>query len=122
MCLLHPATCYVNTNCSDGCDVLQGVFHGIENFIHNTDYMSMVGMEPGFANKTFIIQVKNHINLQFLIGAFLKHPTTILLIYINNINMFISYKKRTTNSADKLYPPLGRAIHTAVREFADQHA
>ncbi len=38
--------------------VFQGVFHGIENFINSAQYMSMVGIPPGFGNKTVIIQVR----------------------------------------------------------------
>lgn len=36
----------------------QGVFCGIENFINSATYMSMIGMPPGFGNKTFIVQVE----------------------------------------------------------------
>lgn len=35
----------------------RGVFHGIENFINEASYMSMLGLTPGFKDKTFIIQV-----------------------------------------------------------------
>lgn len=38
----------------------RGVFHGIENFINEASYMSMVGLTPGFQDKTFIIQVHIH--------------------------------------------------------------
>lgn len=38
----------------------RGVFHGIENFINEASYMSKVGLTPGFADKTFIIQVYAH--------------------------------------------------------------
>ena len=36
---------------------IQGVYHGIENFINSAHYMSMVGIPPGFGDKTFIVQV-----------------------------------------------------------------
>lgn len=35
----------------------QGVYHGIEMFINSAHYMGIVGIPPGFGNKTFIIQV-----------------------------------------------------------------
>uniref|UniRef100_A0A8C9WVN2 Glutamate dehydrogenase n=1 Tax=Scleropages formosus TaxID=113540 RepID=A0A8C9WVN2_SCLFO len=34
----------------------RGVFHGIENFINEASYMSLLGLTPGFVDKTFIIQ------------------------------------------------------------------
>ena len=37
--------------------VVQGVYHGIQNFITEASYMSMVGLTPGFGDKTFIVQV-----------------------------------------------------------------
>jgi glutamate dehydrogenase/leucine dehydrogenase len=36
----------------------RGVFHGIENFINEASYMSILGMTPGFGDKTFVVQVK----------------------------------------------------------------
>lgn len=36
----------------------RGVFHGIENFINEASYMSKLGLTPGFADKTFVIQVQ----------------------------------------------------------------
>ena len=35
----------------------RGVFHGLENFINEASYMSMIGATPGWGGKTFIIQV-----------------------------------------------------------------
>uniref|UniRef100_A0AAX7VLJ6 Glutamate dehydrogenase n=1 Tax=Astatotilapia calliptera TaxID=8154 RepID=A0AAX7VLJ6_ASTCA len=35
----------------------RGVFHGIENFINEASYMSMLGLTPGFQDKTFVIQI-----------------------------------------------------------------
>jgi len=34
----------------------RGVFHGLENFIQEAHFMSMIGAAPGWANKTYIIQ------------------------------------------------------------------
>ncbi|XP_041032147.1 glutamate dehydrogenase 1a [Carcharodon carcharias] len=34
----------------------RGVFHGIENFVNEASYMSVLGMTPGFGDKTFVIQ------------------------------------------------------------------
>uniref|UniRef100_A0A8D2APU7 Glutamate dehydrogenase 1, mitochondrial n=1 Tax=Sciurus vulgaris TaxID=55149 RepID=A0A8D2APU7_SCIVU len=34
----------------------RGVFHGIENFINETSYMTILGMTPGFGDKTFVVQ------------------------------------------------------------------
>lgn len=35
----------------------RGLFHGIENFINEASYMSILGMTPGFGDKTFAVQV-----------------------------------------------------------------
>uniref|UniRef100_A0A674BFT8 Glutamate dehydrogenase n=1 Tax=Salmo trutta TaxID=8032 RepID=A0A674BFT8_SALTR len=34
----------------------RGVFHGIENFVNETAYMSQLALSPGFTDKTFVIQ------------------------------------------------------------------
>lgn len=41
----------------------RGVFHGIQNFIMEASYMSMVGLTPGFADKTVIIQGFGNVGL-----------------------------------------------------------
>uniref|UniRef100_A0A9L0TMK3 Glutamate dehydrogenase n=1 Tax=Equus caballus TaxID=9796 RepID=A0A9L0TMK3_HORSE len=35
----------------------RGLFHGIENFINEASYMSILGMTPGFGDKTFVVQI-----------------------------------------------------------------
>ena len=35
----------------------RGVFHGLDNFVKEQKYMSMVGLEPGWLGKTYIVQV-----------------------------------------------------------------
>lgn len=44
----------------------RGVFHGIENFIHEASYMSMLGLTPGFQDKTFIVQVQTQLHMESL--------------------------------------------------------
>ncbi|KAK2093089.1 glutamate dehydrogenase [Saguinus oedipus] len=34
----------------------RGVFHGIENFINEASYMSILGRTPGFGDKTFVVR------------------------------------------------------------------
>lgn len=38
----------------------RGVFHGLENFIMEANYMSLIGTTPGWGGKTFIVQVGLH--------------------------------------------------------------
>lgn len=35
--------------------ILWGVFYGIENFINEVSYMSMIGLMLGFGDKIFVI-------------------------------------------------------------------
>lgn len=41
----------------------RGVYHGIQNFIMEASYMSMVGLTPGFKDKTVIIQGLGNVGL-----------------------------------------------------------
>lgn len=37
----------------------RGVFHGLDNFVNEAAFMGMIGMTPGWGDKTFIVQVWN---------------------------------------------------------------
>lgn len=41
----------------------RGVFHGLENFIMEANYMSMVGTTPGWGGKTFVLQGFGNVGL-----------------------------------------------------------
>jgi len=41
----------------------RGVFHGLDNFVNQAAYMSMVGATPGWGDKTFIVQGFGNVGL-----------------------------------------------------------
>lgn len=61
----------------------RGLFHGIENFINEASYMSILGMTPGFGDKTFAVQVTFFFQLQ---GKSSKLPVKLLLKRVVAIN------------------------------------
>lgn len=42
---------------------IQGVFHGIDNFLSNPKYAAAVGLTPGLQGKTFIVQGFGNVGL-----------------------------------------------------------
>lgn len=43
--------------------LLQGVYHGIDNFINNPKFTSKLGITPGIKGKTFIVQGFGNVGL-----------------------------------------------------------
>jgi len=41
----------------------RGVFHGLDNFVNEAAFMGMIGMTPGWGNKTFIVQARKKIQI-----------------------------------------------------------
>lgn len=56
----------------------RGVFHGIENFINEASYMSLLGMTPGFGDKTFAVQVTF---FPWMVGKEVVHRLSVELFF-----------------------------------------
>jgi glutamate dehydrogenase (NAD(P)+) len=48
----------------------RGVYHGVDNFIRDPQFMQMVGLEPGLRNKTFIVQGFGYLLFEFELKFF----------------------------------------------------
>lgn len=68
----------------------RGVFHGLENFINEANYMSMIGTTPGWGGKTVIIQ-GNHSCLKI----FAKAYDTVKMLKHKQNNFLRQIQKRT---------------------------
>ena len=42
--------------------MFQGIYLGLDQFINSAHYMGLIGIPPGFVDKTFIVQVNNKLS------------------------------------------------------------
>ena len=69
-------SCFYTMSCCTGssclytmsCCFSQGIFHGLDNFFNDVDYMKQVGLTQGLKDKTFIIQVNKTYVVNTLLG------------------------------------------------------